>query len=648
MIDPRDTRTVLGIALSAAAQRARRGLAALRRLQDVARGRARSRKVLVANRGEIARRVFAGCRRLGIATVAVHSDPDAAAPFVAEADEAVPLGGHDRRRVLSRHRQGPRRGAADRRRRRPPGLRVPGRERGASRPRVADAGLVWIGPPPEAIEAMGSKVGARALMEAAGVPVVPGCELDDGADPARGGGARSATRCWSRPRRAAAARGCARSPAAGGARRRPSRAPAARPRRRSAIRPSSSSATCSGRATSRSRCSPTRTAPPSASASASARSSAATRRSSRRRPRPPSTPSCASGSARPRSPPPRRSATSAPARSSSCSPAGAGEFFFLEMNTRLQVEHPVTEMVLGVDLVAEQLRIAAGRAVSRARRASPVIRGHAIEVRLYAEDPAPGSCRRPGRVERLRDPGRRAVRGPAAAASRPAGAAARLRGRGRHRRRPRLRPDARQADRLGADPRRGRGAARGGARAAPRSTGWSPTATCSSACSRSAPFLDRRRPTPACSSASRRCSAPLVDAGRRAPVYAAAAALAAMAERRAERARSSASRRPASATTSPSRSGSRSTAAAGDELEVTYALRRGRLEIAVGGEALEAPRSTRARPRRGRARGRRGPPPLLGPPLRRRPPRQRPRRPGRACASCRASRAARRRSARAR
>ena len=125
------------------------------------------------------------------------------------------------------------------------------------------------------------------------------------------------------------------------------------------------------------------------------------------------------------------------------------EFFFMEMNTRLQVEHPVTEMVTGVDLVELQVRIAAGEKLPIAQD-DIAMTGHAIEARVYAEDPARGFLPTGGTVLDLAEPTRPRCAG-------------RLRPVRRHRRRQRLRPDAGQGDRARRRPRRG--AARAGPRA---------------------------------------------------------------------------------------------------------------------------------------------------------------------------------------
>ena len=142
---------------------------------------ARIRRILVANRGEIALRVMRTARALGIATVAVHSDVDADAPLRAvRRPGGSPAGRRERARPTSTaHASSLRRDAsgADAIH---PGLRLPLREPAASPAPSQAAGLTWIGPTPESIEAMALKVEAKRIAAAAGVPLVPGAELPQG------------------------------------------------------------------------------------------------------------------------------------------------------------------------------------------------------------------------------------------------------------------------------------------------------------------------------------------------------------------------------------------------------------------------------------------------------------------------------------
>ncbi len=342
-------------------------------------------RVLVANRGEIARRVFATCRRLGISTTAVFSEPDATASFVREADRAVALGGSTPAESYLRAEaivEAARRTGAD--------AVHPGygflAESAAFARAVLDAGLTWIGPSPEAIAAMGSKTEARARMKAAGVPVLPGANLDG----ERGDALRAVAEGVGFPMLVKAAAG------GGGKGMRLVEEPGGLDAgvdaaRREAIGAFGDEALFLERFAPRARHVEIQLVGDAHGrvVSLHERDCSVQRRHQKVIEEAPS-PAVDSG---------LREAMSAAAVAAGeeLGYVGAGtveflltergEFFFLEVNTRLQVEHPVTELVTGVDLVELQLLVAEGRPLPP-EAIDPELRGHAIEARLYAEDPA--------------------------------------------------------------------------------------------------------------------------------------------------------------------------------------------------------------------------------------------------------------------
>jgi len=350
--------------------------------------------VLVANRGEIARRVIATARRLGARSVAVYSAADADLPFVLEADEAVEIGpAQPAASYLN--------AAAILAAARKTGAQAvhPGygflAENAAFAASVIDAGLTWVGPSPESIELMGDKINARNLMERAGVPVAPGTRqpvADVGAAlaaaaeigypvmiKASAGGGGIGMSAAADPAQLEAGFGTARSRAerffgspdilleryverarhvevqilglAGGQVLALGERDCSVQRRHQKVAEETPS--------------------PGVSPDLRARMMAAAVRAGE-----------AVG---------YRGAGTV----EFLVDVAAGDFMFLEMNTRLQVEHPVTELVTGIDLVEQQFLIASGEPVSFAPgQVRPV--GHALELRIYAEDskrflPSPGT-----------------------------------------------------------------------------------------------------------------------------------------------------------------------------------------------------------------------------------------------------------------
>ncbi|MFG2290910.1 biotin carboxylase N-terminal domain-containing protein [Streptomyces sp. NPDC048595] len=345
------------------------------------------RSVLVANRGEIARRVLRTCRELGIATVAVHSDADAGAPHVREADTAVRLPGDAPADTYLRGELIVRAALAAGADAVHPGYGFLSENAGFAAA-VADAGLTWIGPPPAAIEAMASKTRAKELMAAAGVPLL------SPVDPA-------AATADELPLLVKAAAG------GGGRGMRVVRELADLPGELKAAEAEAAAAFGDGEVFVEPYVVGGRHVEVQILADAhgtvwtlGTRDCSLQRRHQKVIEEAP-----APGLPEELRETLHRAAERA-ARAIGYRGAGTVEFlvsadgraYFLETNTRLQVEHPVTEEIYRLDLVALQIRIAEGRPLD-ARPPEPS--GHAVEARLYAEDPAADWQPQTGTLHRL-------------------------------------------------------------------------------------------------------------------------------------------------------------------------------------------------------------------------------------------------------
>jgi acetyl/propionyl-CoA carboxylase alpha subunit len=362
------------------------------------------KRLLIANRGEIAVRIVRACREAGIESVAVYSDPDARAVHVLAADRAVHLGpapAADSYLSVRKIVEAARTSGAD--------AIHPGygflSENPALAGACAQAGLTFVGPPADVIAKMGSKIGARRLMERAGVPVVPGVTPSDQSDagivsaieavglpalvkPSSGGGGKGM--------RAIHALADAWEAVAAG--------------RREALAAFGDGTLYVERLVQRPRHVEIQVF---ADADGHAvhlfeRECSVQRRHQKIVEESPSlavTPALRTRMGE---------AAVAAARAAGYRNAGTVEFllegtgddarfYFLEMNTRLQVEHPVTEAVAGVDIVRAQLDVAGGAPLPWTQD-SLVQRGHAIEARVYAEDPARDFLPQAGRILLYREP----------------------------------------------------------------------------------------------------------------------------------------------------------------------------------------------------------------------------------------------------
>ena len=364
------------------------------------------RRLLIANRGEIAVRIIRACGELGIESVAVYSDADAKAPQVAAADHAVAIGpapARDSYLSVPKLLDAARASGAD--------AVHPGygflSENAAFARACAGAGLIFVGPPADVIAQMGSKIEARRLVSAAGVPIVPGETPDDQSDR----GIRKALERIGLPALVKASAG------GGGKGMRRVLDAGAIDESIPAARREAAAAFGDGTLYVERLVAHPRHVEVQIFADDHGhvmhlfeRDCSTQRRHQKvieESPSPALTPGLRAR---------MTEAAVAAARAANYRNAGTIEFlvedeafYFLEMNTRLQVEHPVTEQITGLDLVRAQLLVADGEPLPWTQQEVSQ-RGHAIEARIYAEDPAQGFLPQAGRLTRYREPQRPGIR----------------------------------------------------------------------------------------------------------------------------------------------------------------------------------------------------------------------------------------------